>query len=97
MKHVPLVGMRRGKRVLRWPVLLARLAIYLLVLAVAIHLVTRVSDWVLREQVDRGPVRVLVLSLFLTALFTFHDLRRDSKMAPNDLPDLDRATGSKAQ
>ena len=95
--HLPLVGIRRGKHAIRWPVLVVRFAVYVLIVGAGVTLVTWTSDWIFKQD-DRGKVlRLVSISLFLAILFVVHDVRRDLKSPLKGLPDLDRGSGSEVE
>ena len=86
MKPLCLVGIRDGKPTIRWPVLLARFGVYLVIFGAATVLVTWVSDLIFNEHLLRDIARLVSLSGFLAILFVVFDVRRDLKLPPKDLP-----------
>ena len=95
VKPLPLVGIRDGKHTIRWPVLLVRFAVYLVMFGVLVCLVTWISDLVFKGNDLGNLVRLVSIPGFLATLFVVHDLRRDLKLPPKDLSDLDNGTNSK--
>ena len=97
MRALSLVGLRNGKQAIRWGVLLARVAVYLVMFGAIVSVVTWISDVVFKRNDVASVARLVSLPAVLTILFVVHDLRRDLKQPSSDLPDLDRGTGSELE
>ena len=77
MDHLSLVEVRDGKHAIRWPLLLVRFAVYLVLFGGIVFLVTWASDWFF-EKDDLGNIaRLVTIPAFLAVLFVWHDVRRD--------------------
>ena len=77
MSEPSLVRVRDGKPVIRWFAVLARFAVYLVLLGGVVLLVTWASDRFLGTD-DLGDVgRLVAIPGFLALLFSFHDVRRE--------------------
>jgi Kef-type K+ transport system membrane component KefB len=94
VKPLSLVGMRDGKHSIRWVVLLARCAVYFVIVGVGVYLVTWISDRITQEHDSGNLTRLVSISGFLAVLFVVSDVRRDLKLPSKDLPDLDGGAGS---
>jgi hypothetical protein len=92
VKPLCLVGTRNGKHVIRWFVLLARFAVYFVIVGAGVVLVTVLSDLIFQKH-DLGDIaRLVLIPGFLAILFVVHDVRRDLKLPSKDLPDLNNGT-----
>ena len=81
MSHLSLVDVRDGKHAIRWPLLLVRFAVYLVLFGGIVFLVTWASDRLFHKD-DLGNVaRLVTIPSFLAVLFVFHDVRRDLREA----------------
>jgi hypothetical protein len=78
VSHLPLISTREGKRVVHWPVLLARFAVYMLIFGSIVFAVTWVSDWIFHGDDHRSLIRMITFPLFLTIVFLVSDARRDA-------------------
>ena len=94
MKHLPLIRNRKGKRVLRWPVLLARFAVYMVIFGSIVFAVTWLSDWIFHQDDHRSLIRLVTFPLFLTILFLIGDARRDCSLPLESLSDSGRPSRS---
>ena len=97
MKALPVVGIRNGKHAIRWGVLLARVAVYLVMFGAIISVVTWISDLAFKKNDFANVARLVSLPAVLAVLFVVHDLRRDLELSPKDLPDLDGGSGSEGE
>jgi len=77
MSHLSLVDVRDGKRAIRWPLLLVRFAVYLVLFGGIVFLVTWASDWFFRTNDLGNLLRLVTIPGFLAVLFVFHDVRCD--------------------
>ncbi len=77
MSHLPLISTRSGKRVVHWPVLVARFAVYMLMFGSIVLAVTWLSDWIFHQDDHRSVIRLITFPLFLTIVFLVGDARRD--------------------
>ena len=89
VKPLQLVGVRNGRPTIRWGVLLARLAVYVVILGAIVALVTWVSDLIFEKNDLADLARLVSIPGLLAILFVVHDVRRDLKRPSKDLPDLD--------
>ncbi len=92
-----MVGIRNGKHTVHWPALLARFAVYFVMVALLVGVVTWISDLVFKKHDLANLGRLLSIPGFLASLFVVHDVRRDLRPLPKDLPDPDRGTHSKRE
>jgi ABC-type Na+ efflux pump permease subunit len=95
MKALPLVRLRDGKHILRWPVLLARFAVYFVIFGLLVAAVTWIFDRLSKTHDLDNLVRLVTIPGFLAVFFLVHDLRRDLKRSPKELSDADCGTDSK--
>lgn len=79
MKALPLIGVRDGKHTVHWPALLARFAVYFVMVGLVVVVVTWISDVIFEKHDLANLVRLLSIPGFLASLFVVHDLRRDLK------------------
>jgi len=89
-----LIGIRNGKNTVHWPALLARFAVYFVMVAFLVGVVTWLSDLIFDKHELSDPWRLLSIPGFLASLFVVHDVRRDLKRPQKD---LDRGRHSERQ
>jgi hypothetical protein len=91
-----LVGVRNGKHSVHWPALLARFAVYFVMVGILVGVVTWISDLIFKKQDLANLWRLLSIPGFLASFFVVHDLRRDW-ISPKDLSEPNRRTQSKQE
>jgi hypothetical protein len=97
VKALPLVCIRNGKHTVQWPALLARFAVYFVMVGCLVAVVTWISDVIFEKHDLANLWRLLSIPGFLASLFVVHDVRRDSRLPPKDLPGSDRGTHFKRE